>query len=41
MREQIVLKNKAEVSYFKAELDALLSQLQNQQQKKKIASKVN
>jgi hypothetical protein len=29
------------VSYFKAELDALLSQLQNQQQKKKIASKVN
>ena len=25
MREQIVLKNKAEVSYFKAELDALLS----------------
>lgn len=39
MRDQIVQKKNAEVSYFKAELDALLSEMQNQF-KKKQASRV-
>lgn len=39
MRDQIVNKKNAEVSYFKAELDALLSEMQNQF-KKKQASRV-
>lgn len=39
MREQIIQKKNAEVSYFKAELDALLSEMSNQI-KKKQASRV-
>ena len=34
VRDQIVQKKNAEVSYFKAELDALLSELSNQVTKK-------
>jgi len=34
IREQIVHKKNAEVSYFKAELDALLSEMQTQFKKK-------
>jgi hypothetical protein len=34
MRDQIVQKKNAEVSYFKAELDALLSEMSNQINKK-------
>ena len=34
MRDQIVQKKNAEVSYFKAELDALLSEMKTQFQKK-------
>ncbi len=40
MRDQIIQKKNAEVSYFKAELDALLSEMQNQFTKKK-SSKIN
>ena len=39
MREQIIQKKNAEVSYFKGELDALLSEMSNQI-KKKQASRV-
>jgi len=39
IRDQIVQKKNAEVSYFKAELDALLSEMSNQI-KKKQASRV-
>ena len=34
IREQVVQKKNAEVSYFKAELDALLSEMSNQFKKK-------
>ena len=34
IRDQIVQKKNAEVSYFKAELDALLSEMSNQIKKK-------
>lgn len=37
MRDQIVQKKNAEVSYFKAELDALLSEMQNQFKKKQAS----
>jgi len=42
MRDQVVQKKNAEVSYFKAELDALLSEMQNQFNRKssKQASRV-
>jgi hypothetical protein len=34
IRDQMLQKKNAEVSYFKAELDALLSEMQNQFKKK-------
>lgn len=37
MRDQIVQKKNAEVSYFKAELDALLSEMHNQFKKKQAS----
>ena len=37
IRDQIVQKKNAEVSYFKAELDALLSEMQNQFKKKQAS----
>ena len=37
MRDQIVQKKNAEVSYFKAELDALLSELSHKVSKKQAS----
>ena len=38
MRDQLLQKKNAEVSYFKAELDALLSEMQNQIKKKQASN---
>ena len=40
IREQVIQKKNAEVGYFKAELDALLSEMSNQFKKKQSGNAV-